>query len=315
MSVGGTSRQPLVSITSTVYNTAPFLLDMIKSILGQTFTDFEFVLLDDGSTDGSLELAQSVVDPRIRVFSNGTNRGRSYTLNRLTGLSRGRYIARMDSDDLSAPTRIARQVEFLEEHPDVDIVGTDTVYVSRDCVPLGLRRMPTTHAEICRTPLHYFLIGHGTLLARRTWLERFQYDESINLAVDANMYLRTYEQSTFANIPEPLYFYRFEPSFRLRKQLVTRRFMARYFFDHCRRSGRLDRAFWYALVQYAKSAATILLFAAGLQRRLFTHRFGPMTGAECAAYARMIEQIRSVPVVLRDTPGAAERHSTGASSA
>ncbi|HQL55272.1 MAG TPA: glycosyltransferase family A protein, partial [Phycisphaerae bacterium] len=178
---------PLVSITSTVYNTRPYLLDMIKSILGQTFTDFEFVLLDDGSTDGSLELAQSVVDPRIRVFSNGTNRGRSYTLNRLTGLSRGQYIARMDSDDLSAPTRIERQVEFLERHPKVDVVGTGVVYVSRDCAPLGIRRFPSTHAEICCTPMRHFWIGHGTLLARRTWFERFRYDESIGLAVDANM--------------------------------------------------------------------------------------------------------------------------------
>ncbi len=298
---------PLVSITSTVYNTRPYLLDMIKSILGQTFTDFEFVLLDDGSTDGSLELAQSVVDPRIRVFSNGTNRGRSYTLNRLTGLSRGQYIARMDSDDLSAPTRIERQVEFLERHPKVDVVGTGVVYVSRDCAPLGIRRFPSTHAEICCTPMRHFWIGHGTLLARRTWFERFRYDESIGLAVDANMYLRTYEQSTFANIGEPLYYYRFEPSFNLRKQLLTRRFVARYFFEHCRRAGRLDRAIWHAAIQYAKSAVTILLFSTGLQRRLFTHRFEPLTSAECAVHARTLELIRSVPIVLRAPSGPAVR--------
>ena len=79
MNAEGPGTSPLVSITSTVYNTGPYLLDMIKSILAQTFTDFEFVLVDDGSTDGGLELARSVADQRVRVYSNGRNRGRSYS--------------------------------------------------------------------------------------------------------------------------------------------------------------------------------------------------------------------------------------------
>jgi glycosyltransferase involved in cell wall biosynthesis len=304
---GSHDARPLVSVTSAFFNTGPFLLDMIKSILAQTFTDWELVLLDDGSTDGSLALVQSVADPRVRVFTNGTNRGRSFSLNRLTGLARGRYIARMDSDDLSAPRRLARQVEFLERHADVDAVGTEVVYISRDCIPMGQRRFPATHAEICRTPLHYFGIGHGTILARRTWFERFRYDESINLAVDANLFLCTYAQSTFANIAEPLYYYRFEPSFQLRKQLVTRRIMARYFFDYCRRNGRFDQALWLAAAQCAKAAATILLFASGFQGRLFRRRFEPLNAEQSAEHVRTLEQIRNLPIMLRDRSESAGR--------
>lgn len=302
--------RPLVSVTSAFYNTGPFLLDMIKSILAQTFTDWELVVLDDGSTDGSLALAQSIADPRVRVFTNGTNRGRSFSLNRLTGLARGRYIARMDSDDLSAPTRLARQVEFLERHADVDAVGTGVVYISRDCIPLGQRRFPAAHAEICRTPLHYFGIGHGTILARRTWFERFRYDESINLAVDANLFLCTYAQSTFANIAAPLYYYRFEPSFRLRKQLMTRWIMARYFFDYCRRNGRFDQALWLAAAQGAKAVTTILLFATGLQGRLFRRRFEPLRNEQSAEHVRTLEHIRNLPIMWRDCS-----ESTGCSAA
>jgi len=300
-----TAGAPCVSITSAFYNTGPPLLDMIKSILAQTFTDWELVLVDDGSTDGSLELARSVVDPRIRVYSNGTNRGRSYSLNRLTALARGRFIARMDSDDMSAPTRIERQLAFLAQHPEVDVVGTGMVYISRDGAPMGQRHVPPTHAEICRTPFRTFGISHGSILTRRAWLERFRYDESINLAVDQNLFLRAHLETTFANLPEPLYYYRFEPSFRLSKQLATRRICARYFFDHCRRAGRLDRAVWYAGVQYAKAAVTVGMFCTGLRRRLLAHRFDPLTAAERAAHVRALEQIRNQPVALGVRPAGA----------
>jgi glycosyltransferase involved in cell wall biosynthesis len=306
-----TSAAPLVSITSTVYNTGPVLLDMMKSVLAQTFTDFEFVLVDDGSTDGSLELAQSVTDPRVRVYSNGRNRGRSYSLNRLTELARGRYIARMDSDDMSAPTRLAKQVAFLEQHPEVDVVGTGMVYINRDGVPMGQLRVPTTHAEICRDPLHSLCLPHASILARREWFERLRYDESINLAVDANLFLRAHAQSTFANVNEPLYFYRYEPSFRLSKQLATRRIVARYSFDYCRRAGRLDRALWLCVIHAVKAAVTIAAFCTGLRRRMLAQKFDSLSNTEYAAQVRELERIKALPIARRDGAAAGSVVSSG----
>jgi glycosyltransferase involved in cell wall biosynthesis len=299
MTAKGPGTSPLVSITSTVYNTGPFLLDMIKSVLAQTFTDFEFVLVDDGSTDGSLELAQSIADPRVHVYSNGRNRGRSYSLNRLTELSRGRYIARMDSDDMSGPTRIARQVVFLTEHPEVDVVGTSMVYIGRDGLPMGQRHFPVTHAEICRTPFRGFWISHPALLARRACFERFRYDESINLSVDADWFFRAHAACTFANIDEPLFYYRFEPSFRLRKQLSQRRNVWRYSMAACRQAGRWDLAVWQSVIHAAKAAATIALFCLGLRQRLMARWFQPLTDAERAGHARILEQIRNLAIELR----------------
>ena len=122
-------NKPLVSITSAFYNTGPMILDMIKSVFAQTFTDWELLLLDDGSTDNTLELVQSIDDPKVKVFTNGQNKGRSFSLNRLTNLANGKYIARMDSDDMSSTNRIAKQVELMESQPEVDVCGAGIDYL------------------------------------------------------------------------------------------------------------------------------------------------------------------------------------------
>ena len=266
------NRTPLVSITSAFYNTGPPLLDMVRSIMAQTLDDWELVLLDDGSTDNSLELAHSIRDRRIRVFSNGRNLGRAASLNKLTTLARGRYIARMDSDDMSATPRIERQVEYLEAHAKTDVVGTGILYIDRGGEPVGFRSVPPDHDAICRHPSRMFNICHGSILTRRGWLERFKYDEALPLAVDSNLFLRAYNESTFGNVTDPLYYYRYEPSFTLRKQWATRRASATYLFGHHRRAGHWGRAVFHWGTQHAKFGVIALSLSAGLRQRLLTSR-------------------------------------------
>ena len=290
---------PLVSITSAFYNTGPVLLEMVKSVLAQTFQDFELVLLDDGSTDGSRALAESIVDPRVRVFTNGRNLGRSVSLNRLTGLARGKYIARMDSDDMCAPTRIQKQVELMEAGRELDAVGTGMMYLDRAGQPLGDWYANPSQAVICRQPRRIIGLAHGSMLARRAWLAKYRYDETLKLAVDYSLLLRAYRESRFSNVPEPLYYYRFDPSFSLKKQFRTRRMVARFLYADCRRAGRLDQAVWHWLIQYGKFAATTLMFATGWRSRLMARRFKALSGAERAAYDAELEKIRSLPLTLR----------------
>ncbi|MGI4789435.1 MAG: glycosyltransferase family 2 protein [Janthinobacterium lividum] len=114
---------PRVTVLMPVYNAAAFLHEAIDSILSQTFTDFEFLIIDDGSTDNSAAIVRSYPDPRIRFIQNERNLKLTATLNRGLDLARGDYIARMDADDISLPERLARQVAFLDTHPDVGIVG------------------------------------------------------------------------------------------------------------------------------------------------------------------------------------------------
>ena len=116
-------RAPLVSVVMAVKNGGQLMREAIDSILNQTFTDFEFIIINDGSTDNTLEILSEYKDPRIQVYSQ-ENQGLARSLNRGICLSAGKYIARQDHDDISLPTRLAKQVEYLEAHPECGLLGT-----------------------------------------------------------------------------------------------------------------------------------------------------------------------------------------------
>jgi glycosyltransferase involved in cell wall biosynthesis len=305
MSQGRDSAAPLVSITSAFYNTGAPLLEMVQSVLAQTYTNWELVLLDDGSTDDSRARVEALDDPRIRVHANDRNRGRSHSLNRLTQLARGELIARMDSDDLSSPTRIAKQVALLQQRPDVDVVGTGMIYLDESGAPVGQSPAIGGHDVICRQPLRYFRIAHGSIVARRAWFERFHYDESLVLAVDMRLFLEAYRDSTFENVPEPLYYYRLAHSYRLSKQWHSRRAIARYAYRDCMRKGQPLRALAEWWTKHLKFGATVALVALGQKERLLRQRYQPLTDADVQRYKTELEQIRSQPLPTRSPAGAA----------
>lgn len=290
---------PLVSITSAIYNEENYLLDMVKSVFAQTFTDWELILVDDDSTDNSLEIARSIDDSRVRLFANPQNMGRSKTLNRITTLARGKYIARMDADDICCIERIEKQVKLMESQPDVDIVGTGMCYLDKNDKPLGHRYAPSSHAEICSQPNRTFAISHGSLLGKKSWFEKNLYDESISLAIDFNLFFRTYKHSTFANVPEPLYYYRLDQSFSLKQQWVAREASARFLFNHYKEAGDWWRAFTNGVVQYSKFATTVLIFSAGLRKKLMARRFELLAKDEKESYMKEIKRIKSTELPLR----------------
>src|SRR5262245_21907442 len=118
---------PRVTVLIPVYNRVQYVAVAIESILAQHFTNFELLLIDDGSTDGSLEVLRSyTADPRVRLLRNESNLGIPRTRNKGVALARGEYVAMLDSDDYAYPTRLGRQVDFLDRHPDYALVGTWT---------------------------------------------------------------------------------------------------------------------------------------------------------------------------------------------
>ena len=129
---------PKVSVVIPLYNRRDYIADCIQSVLEQDFADFEIVVVDDGSTDGSDEVIAGLKDSRIRYYRNETNRGISYTRNRLNTLASGSYIAILDSDDLAEPGRLTKQVNFLDLNPEVSLLGGCAKLIDEHGVSLGL---------------------------------------------------------------------------------------------------------------------------------------------------------------------------------
>jgi glycosyltransferase involved in cell wall biosynthesis len=153
-----------------VYNGGKTIREAVSSILGQTFLNYEFIIINDGSTDKTGEILASFTDRRIRLL-NQENRGLVASLNRGIQESRGKYIARMDADDIALPERFARQIDFLERNPTVGVVGTATQVVYSDGTK-ALRRRPLDTAAIKKNVVRICPFSHSSVMIRRKVLDR-----------------------------------------------------------------------------------------------------------------------------------------------
>ncbi len=196
-----------LTITLPVYNGMPYLKDAVESVLGQTFADFRFLIIDDGSTDGTAEYLRSLNDPRLRVIIR-ENRGLGTTLNQLFSESETEYVARMDSDDLCAPDRIRTVMAFLEDNSDVVMVGCDQAFLVGSKTMNAAPR-PTDHESIRRQLLIKRPgILHPTIVVRRDAWERVGGYRLGGAGEDLDFCLRMCDAGRVANIPAILYYYR-----------------------------------------------------------------------------------------------------------
>lgn len=206
------SSTPRVSVLMPVYNGERYLTEAIESILEQTFDDFEFLIINDGSTDRSREILErhAARDARVRVFHR-ENRGITPTLNELLRLARADLVARMDADDIALPERFARQVRHLEENPDCALVGASVIIIDPEGRDLAARAVPLNHAEIVEGFLRgggQFVFHPATMFRRKLALDLGGYQERFPLAQDLDLFLRMAETARLTNLPEPLLKYR-----------------------------------------------------------------------------------------------------------
>lgn len=200
-----TDSAPAVTVLMPVYNGAAYLREAIDSILAQTFGDFELLILNDGSTDDSAAIARSYGDPRIRVHDNPRNLKLIATLNLGLALARGRYVARMDGDDIAHPERLARQVAFLDDHPEVGVVGCWLETFGDTHVQL---RAPTAPNEIRVHLLFGNVVPHPGVMFRRALAEPPFYEAEFPHAEDYAAWQRLSAHTKIANLPEFLLRYR-----------------------------------------------------------------------------------------------------------
>ncbi len=204
--------QPKVSVLMATYNAMPFLPPAVDSILGQTFADFQFVIVDDGSTDDSHDYLNSLDDARIKLVQN-KNSGLSAALNRGIQECAGEYVARMDADDISMPNRLAVQVDFLDRRPDISCVGTQVVPFGDSGSGSDLR-LPTQHREIvqCLKEGRHAIV-HASAMMRLEVLQKIGgYWPYRLVAEDYDLFLRMSEVAELATIDEVLYQVRYHMS-------------------------------------------------------------------------------------------------------
>jgi glycosyltransferase involved in cell wall biosynthesis len=203
-----------VSVVMSVFNGQAFLVEAIESILGQTFRDFEFVIIDDGSIDRTAQLLERYarLDERVRVHRH-ENKGRATSLNIGIALARGQYIARMDADDIALRNRLEEQVRFMEEHPDVGLLGGAFELISDDGSQLmNTVRFPTEDSDIKSALLVDNPICHPTVLMRKAVSEAAGgYRKALVDADDYDLWLRINERSQLANLNTCILQYRVHP--------------------------------------------------------------------------------------------------------
>ncbi len=215
-----------VSVVMSVYNGARFLRESIESILSQSFPDFELIIVNDASKDESENIIKSYQDPRIILIENEKNLGLTQSLNKGFGLSLGKYIARQDADDISLPDRFARQVEFLDRHPDVGVVGTAYQMIDEWNKPLHDIYPPLVSEKIRQQLL---LIcnpfAHGSVMLRRSHIQRVGfYHPDLPCSQDYELWLRFIEKFAMANLPEILYQWRMTlESISVKKKIIQER--------------------------------------------------------------------------------------------
>jgi glycosyltransferase involved in cell wall biosynthesis len=203
---------PLVTVLMPVCNGEPHLREAIRSILGQTFREFEFLILDDGSTDRSVEIVRSHHDPRIRLLRNERNLGVARTLNRGLEAARGDYVARMDSDDRSVPERLERQLAFFRRHPGLGLCG-GWIRTFGGPGPARVFPVPPDHEQIRAGCLLGCPVAHPTVMLDSSLFRKhgLQYDPACTHAEDYELWTRAGNLLPLANLQEVLLEHREHP--------------------------------------------------------------------------------------------------------
>jgi glycosyltransferase involved in cell wall biosynthesis len=202
-------KNPKVTVLMSVYNGEKYLQESIDSILEQTFRDFEFVIVNDGSIDKTAEILKSYKDVRIKIVNNEKNIGLTKSLNKGLKIAKGEYIARMDADDISMSERLEKEIEFLESHQEHAVVGTFVKIMNENSEIIRLWDRPTKDIEIREFLKRDNCIVHGSVMIRKSSLHDVGfYDKFMVRSQDYDLWLKLSEKYYLANIPEYLYFRR-----------------------------------------------------------------------------------------------------------
>lgn len=250
----------LVTIAIPAYNCQEYIDYAVQSVINQTYKNWELLLLDDGSTDGTLQKLKAYeTDDRIRIISDGQNRGLIYRLNQSINLAHGRYYARMDADDIMLIHRIQSQIDFLTKNPTVDVVGSCAYTIDghnniKELIEYPLSPTPKPN-QLC------FL--HPSVMGRIDWFRRNRYNQLFNRMEDVELWFRAANNSTYKNLDIPLMFYRESGMPLAKKYIATQRSALRLAINGSKYGINCYESLKYSVMTIVKIAVCSVLSAIG----------------------------------------------------
>jgi len=259
----------------------------IRSLVRQTFPDWELILIDDGSRDDGAERVAEFRDPRIRIVRYAESKGLACRLNEAVDLARGGFIARMDIDDICYPERFAEQVSLLRSDPELDLVASKALVFRCQGEIMGVMSTPATHDEIVARPYSGFLFPHSTWCGKAAWFRKHRYDESMRITQDQELLLRSAASSRFAAVGKILLGYRKE-RMDISKSIRGRALYSRAVWRHARYSGAYARAAAGSLLHFSKVAAEIAAIGLGAEEWLLKRKLPSSLTPEKAARWRAV---------------------------
>ncbi|WP_299101264.1 glycosyltransferase [uncultured Winogradskyella sp.] len=212
-------QSPKLTVLLPVYNCAKYVGAAIDSVLMQTFKDFEFIIIDDASTDDTLKIINTYSDARIKVIKQQNNYGITHNLNYGLTIAQGEYIARMDGDDISLPKRFEKQITYLDANPNVIVCGTNYKILDTDII----KNLPSSHDDIKVELLYGSCFGHPTVMMRRSVFQenKIAYNTTLETAQDYNLWVRLLQYGELHNLTEVLLEYRIHEDQISKKRKVS----------------------------------------------------------------------------------------------
>ena len=263
-------KPPLISVVMSVFNDNKFLSHSIKSIVNQSYKNFELIIVNDGSSDNSrnIVLDWKKADRRIVFIDRMENRGLPYSLNEGIAMARGEYIARMDSDDIAVKDRLKKQLRFLEENSDIDILGGQVSYIDSNGAEFQSAKMPLSFKDIKSISKFACPVAHPTYMVKKKVYSLLEgYREEFVYAQDYDFILRAIDNKfKIANMPDILLQYRLIPAeiptskvhrqlYLGRKAISLHKQRIKFGFENKRDTDKLNRTLFYAEALFSFSWA------------------------------------------------------------
>jgi glycosyltransferase involved in cell wall biosynthesis len=203
-------NQPLISVLLCVYNDKQYVQKSVMSIISQTYENWELIIIDDGSQDGTYDLLKQIKDPRIKIYRQ-TNQGLTISLNIAARYAKGEFLARQDADDISMPNRFTRQMNLFKANPDMIVVGSDSEFIDEDGIVISDRQYARTKKQVISSLARLSApFSHGSLMIKKTAFDQINgYDEAYPVSQDFDLILRMSQlDGEMASVPDVLYQWR-----------------------------------------------------------------------------------------------------------